>query len=103
MIGGRSDGGDSRSGRRRDVVPGFEPRSRGKGVVALTRMTLAQAYVFKASKRLTILDVLNREEFYSDVVREAQEPVELALKGILREIGIDPPKQHDVGDSGTLI
>jgi len=32
------------------------------------------------------------------VVREAQEVVELALKGLLREIGIDPPKQHDVGD-----
>jgi HEPN domain-containing protein len=30
------------------------------------------------------------------VVREAQECVELALKGILRLHGIDPPKIHDV-------
>jgi hypothetical protein len=30
-------------------------------------------------------------------VREAQEIVELALKGMLRRVGIDPPKWHDVG------
>ncbi len=28
---------------------------------------------------------------------EAQEPVELALKGMLRSVGIEPPKIHDVG------
>ena len=59
-------------------------------------MTLAQACVFRATKRLKILGVLLDERSYSDVVREAQELVELALKGILRQIGIDPPKQHDV-------
>ncbi|MDQ7793534.1 MAG: HEPN domain-containing protein [bacterium] len=59
--------------------------------------TLAQAYVFKATKRLRVLAVLLEEESYSDVVREAQELVELALKGLLREFGIDPPRQHDVG------
>jgi len=32
-----------------------------------------------------------------DVVREAQETVELALKGMLRAIGVEPPKYHDVG------
>jgi HEPN domain-containing protein len=37
------------------------------------------------------------EDDYSDVVREAQEIVELALKGMLRQIGIEPPKWHDVG------
>lgn len=34
---------------------------------------------------------------HSDVVREAQELVELALKGMLRAVGIEPPKFHDVG------
>lgn len=33
---------------------------------------------------------------YSDVLREAQEIVEPALKGLLRHIGIEPPKWHDV-------
>ncbi len=63
----------------------------------MSSMTLAQAYVTKAAKRLKAVEALLREESYSDVVREAQELVELALKGLLREIGIDPPKQHDVG------
>ncbi|MDI6872543.1 MAG: HEPN domain-containing protein [Bacillota bacterium] len=36
-------------------------------------------------------------EDYSDVIREAQEIVELALKGMLRQVGIEPPKFHDVG------
>jgi HEPN domain-containing protein len=31
------------------------------------------------------------------VVREAQELVELALKGVLRAVGVEPPKIHDVG------
>jgi HEPN domain-containing protein len=30
-------------------------------------------------------------------VREAQELVELALKAMLREVGVDPPNWHDVG------
>lgn len=59
--------------------------------------TLAQSYMIKATKRLRVLEVLMEEEAYSDVVREAQETVELALKGMLRQIGVEPPKQHDVG------
>ncbi len=35
------------------------------------------------------------------MVREAQELVELALKGVLRAVGIEPPKFHDVG--GLLV
>jgi HEPN domain-containing protein len=31
------------------------------------------------------------------VAREAQEIVELALKGMLRHAGVEPPKWHDVG------
>lgn len=59
--------------------------------------TLAESYLEKATKRLRVLDVLLEEEAFSDVVREAQELVELALKGMLRYIGVDPPKWHDVG------
>jgi len=63
----------------------------------MTNQTLAQSYLLKATKRLKVLDVLLEEEAYSDVVRKAQELVELALKGILRQLGVEPPKQHDVG------
>jgi hypothetical protein len=41
--------------------------------------------------------VLLDDGAYSDVVREAQEVVELALKGMLRQVGIEPPHWHDVG------
>jgi hypothetical protein len=59
--------------------------------------TLAQSYLLKASHRLRIFDVLMEVNAFSDVVREAQEIVELALKGTLRHVGIEPPKWHDVG------
>jgi len=63
----------------------------------MTNKSLAQSYLIKAQKRLKILSVLLEEEAYSDVVREAQEIVELALKGMLRQVGVEPPKWHDVG------
>lgn len=58
----------------------------------MTNLTLAQSYLVKAQKRLKALAVLLSEEAYSDVVREAQEIVELALKGMLRAIAVDPPR-----------
>lgn len=63
----------------------------------MTSTSLAQSYLRKAGSRLRVLEVLLEEEAWSDVVREAQELVELALKGMLRQVGIDPPKWHDVG------
>jgi HEPN domain-containing protein len=63
----------------------------------VTADELAKAYLEKALKRRRVLTVLLEDEAYSDVVREAQELVELALKGMLRAVGVDPPKWHDVG------
>ena len=63
----------------------------------MTSFDLGRSYFLKATKRLKVLDVLIREEAYSDVIREAQEIVELALKGALRLLGVEPPKIHDVG------
>lgn len=62
----------------------------------MTNDDLSKSYFIKAEKRIKILDVLLKEEAYSDVVREAQEIVELSLKGMLRYVGIEPPKYHDV-------
>jgi HEPN domain-containing protein len=67
----------------------------------VTNMTLAQSLIMKATDRLDILGLLLKKGAYSDVVREAQEIVELALKGMLRAVGVEPPKFHDVG--GLLI
>lgn len=67
----------------------------------MTNQSLARSYLVKARARLKILPVLLAEAAYSDVVREAQEIVELSLKGVLRQGGIEPPHWHDVG--GLLI
>lgn len=58
----------------------------------MTNEMLARSYLVKCQTRLKVLDLLLAEEAYSDVVREAQEVVELALKAILRQIGVEPPK-----------
>jgi hypothetical protein len=62
---------------------------------------LARDYLRRADVRLDALDVLFDGESWADVVREAQEIVELTLKGLLRACGIDPPRIHDV--SGILL
>ena len=63
----------------------------------MTSEDLARSYLFKARARLAALAVLRDAGDHSDVVREAQELVELALKAMLRAVGIEPPKFHDVG------
>ncbi len=59
---------------------------------------LAGDYVRRAAIRLEALDVLFEHESWADVVREAQEVVELALKGLLRAHGVEPPRIHDVSE-----
>lgn len=63
----------------------------------MTNQSLATSYLAKATSRLKLLPLLLSDEDYSDVIREAQEIVELALKAMLRNQGIEPPKWHDVG------
>jgi HEPN domain-containing protein len=62
---------------------------------------LALDYVRRAQVRLRALDVLYEAQSWADVVRESQEIVELALQGLLRAHGIEPPRVHDV--SGLLV
>lgn len=58
---------------------------------------LPAAYLKKGKSRLKALRVLFDDDAFSDVVREAQEIVELCSKAILRIALIDPPHLHDVG------
>jgi len=60
--------------------------------------SLAADYVRRAAARVRALDVLFEAESWADVVRESQEVVELALKGLLRAWGVEPPRIHDVSD-----
>lgn len=59
---------------------------------------LAEDYIFRAGNRLAALEILMQKQSYADVVREAQEIVELCLKALLRRSGIEVPRIHDVSD-----
>ena len=67
----------------------------------MSPITLAQSYLQKCELRLLMLEFAFEREGWSDVVREAQECAELAFKGMLRALGRDVPKVHDV--SGVLL
>lgn len=60
--------------------------------------TLVKDYITRAQNRLAAIDTLYEKESWADVVREAQEVVELALKAFLRSAQIEPPRIHDVSD-----
>lgn len=63
----------------------------------MTTDELARDYFRRALVRRRVLDLLFEAGEYADVVREAQELIELAMKGMLRWAGVDPPRWHDVG------
>ena len=59
---------------------------------------LSQDYLKRAKIRLEVLEVFynNKERRLRRRDQEAQEVVELVLKAVLRNTGIDVPKIHDV-------
>jgi hypothetical protein len=59
---------------------------------------LAGDYVRRAAARIGAIEVLFQAQSWPDVVRESQEAVELALKGLLLAAGVEPPRIHDVSD-----
>lgn len=59
---------------------------------------LAEDYITRAGHRLAALAVLMERNSYADVVREAQETVELCLKALLRASGIEVPRIHDLSE-----
>ena len=64
----------------------------------MQNLQLAKDYVIRAEKRISALKALFKEESWADVVRESQEVVELALKGLLRAHHIETPRVHDVSE-----
>ncbi len=53
-------------------------------------------YLKRAGHRLKALETLMSEESWADVVREAQELVEITLKALLRSCGVEAPRIHDL-------
>ena len=60
--------------------------------------SLARSTLIKAEQQIKIVPILHDDGAYSNVVRDTQEIVELCLKGMLRAVGVDAPKFHDVSD-----
>lgn len=58
--------------------------------------SLTKDYIVRGGIRLEALQVLFNREGYADVVREAQEIVELVSKALIRHLGGEPARVHDV-------
>lgn len=63
----------------------------------MTNPKLEIDYVTRAGHRLEALRVLLDRGAHADVMREAQEIIELCLKALLRASGVTVPQIHDVG------
>ncbi len=64
----------------------------------MVNISLAKSYYGRAKIRAEILNEFMKRKDFADVVREAQEIVELIQKALLMIVGITPPKWHDVSD-----
>lgn len=65
----------------------------------MTSDVMARGYVARAVARADALRVFFAAEAWPDVVREAQESVELFLKAALRAVGVEPARTHDPSDA----
>ncbi len=66
-------------------------------IAEITTDKLAQSYFEKFLVRVEVLSEYQKRKAYSDVIREAQEALELFLKGLLRTMGLTPTFSHDPG------
>jgi len=57
---------------------------------------LSEDYLKRAIIRYEVLNEYLKREGYAEVVREAQETVELLLKAVLLDMGLIVPTMHDV-------
>lgn len=63
----------------------------------MNNVEIARSYLRQAEERIKHAEEALRGGNYAFTIRQSQEAVELALKGVLRLMGIEPPKWHDVG------
>ncbi|MFQ5710875.1 MAG: HEPN domain-containing protein [Candidatus Geothermarchaeales archaeon] len=59
---------------------------------------MAQDYLRRAEARVKDATAALRRGDHPEVIRYSQECVEISLKAVLRLVGIEYPKEHDVGD-----
>jgi HEPN domain-containing protein len=59
---------------------------------------MAKDYLFRAERCLKEAFLAIKDEDAAGAIRRSQEALELAVKALLRLMGIEYPKIHDVGD-----
>ncbi|MEM3563261.1 MAG: HEPN domain-containing protein [Candidatus Jordarchaeaceae archaeon] len=64
---------------------------------------LAKSYIYQASSRVKDAREALDEKNYPYAVRLSQEAVELSLKAVLRLVGIEYPKIHDLSEILTNV
>lgn len=80
------------------MVLDFEARfEAGGGIRAMNTRRMALDYIKRAERCFKEAKLAFNDEDYPMTVRRSQECVELSLKAVLRSIGIEYPREHDVG------
>ena len=64
----------------------------------MTSTRMGRRYVEEAGSRVELVRIALQRKLWATVVREAQECVELFLKGALRLVAVEPTRTHDVGE-----
>ncbi|MFQ6051450.1 MAG: HEPN domain-containing protein [Candidatus Hydrothermarchaeota archaeon] len=60
---------------------------------------MVKDYLFRAKRCLKEAETAFEEDDYPGAIRRAQESLELSVKGMLRYLGVEYPREHDVGDA----
>ncbi|MGQ0732839.1 MAG: HEPN domain-containing protein [Acidobacteriota bacterium] len=64
----------------------------------MTSQNMGRRYIEEAQGRADLVRLANERGRWSTAVREAQESVELFLKGMLRLVAVEPARTHDVAE-----
>ena len=64
----------------------------------MTTDSMGRRYIEEAQGRVELVRLAAERRLWATVVREAQEAVELFLKGSLRLVSIEPARTHDVAE-----
>lgn len=59
---------------------------------------MGRLYIEEARGRMALVRLAVQQDLWAATVREAQECVELLLKGALRLVAVEPTRTHDVAD-----
>ena len=64
----------------------------------MTNARMGRRYIEEAGSRVELVRLAVERGLWATVVREAQECVELFLKGALRIVAVEPTRTHDVAE-----